>query len=1309
MRVARLPRLSAPRLPKITLPGIPNPGALLDMVRGRQGPGSSPDGHPSDPSALAVEAVGLGAYVAALPVGLAGLIVRRAPIPVEVSAVVGLAESEPRIRRVLQDRLGKVPADIGVTIASAGVQALAFGPLGIIGGIAHHGAQLADLTARRSAWLRRAGDWEQPREPDSRHDDAGPRPSALRPGPIERYASVAETAALGLGGIALFTPASRRASALAVAALPRAAQVGRDAFCARLGRGLAERDIVVLDRGALWRLDRVDTILVDARVLESEGAPARGAVDLLRAADESGALVVLAGDAPDGVHVPEGRQVDGTNLARAVRELQGDGGCVLVVAAQDDGALAAGDVSVGIVGTPGVPWAGDILAGPDLDDAALVIEASGAARAVSHRSVQIAAAASGVAGLLATTRRGAGAPQIARTTVSLATLGAFGWASTRGNDVARRPRPLRADNTPWHELEAEQALDRLQARSDGLAEAEVANRQNGDGQVEEPSGLGFERALAEEVSNPLTPVMAAGAGISAAVGSVVDAVMVGTVLAANALVGAAQRMHTDRALSRLEEREAEDVSVLRGGDVVRVQVEELVPGDVLVLEPGNVIPADGRLIEADALEVDESSLTGESFPVDKSVDPTDAPEVADRRSMVYAGTSVAAGSGRAVVIAVGPMTEANRSVHEIGGKRASEVDSRLDRLTGLITPIALASAGLVVGTGFLRGRPLRQTLGSAVGIAVAAVPEGLPFVSTVAELAAARRLSERNALVRDPKTIEALGRVDVLCFDKTGTLTEGEIELQRVSDGDVDESVDHLSDQGRALLAAALRASPLSNGDEPLAHATDNAVVKAGERAHVDPGFGLPEWKPVAELPFEPERGFHAVRGVADDRALVCVKGAPEVVLERCASWRRGDDVVSLEDGERQEAEAVMERVASDGYRVLAVAERDGSNRDELVEDDIKDLELLGFVALADRIRETAAEAVETARRAGIGVIMITGDHPATAEAVARELGADNGRVIVGSDIENMRDDELQEAAEGAVFARVTPAHKVQIVEALQRGNRVVAMTGDGANDAPAIRLADVGMALGRRGTPAARDAADVVITDDALETIIDAIVEGRAVWASVRDALGVLVGGNLGEIGFTVATGAVTGVSALEPRQILLVNMMTDLLPAMAIAVRPPVERSPERLLREGPESSLKEALTADIVLRGVTTAAGATSAWIAARVTGRAHRASTVGLLALVGTQLGQTLITGGANPSIIGTVAGSSALLAATVQTPGVSQFFGCTPVGPVGWGIAVGASAAATGASVVLRPLAERLLPGQDPKSDDGRGDRGESGA
>ena len=1298
MIAARLPRVRAPRLPSLPKPRMPSPGEVLASLRGRDqlAPSDHAD-HPADLAPIAVEAAGVGAYLAALPVGLAGLVIRRAPIPVEVSAIVSLAESEPRIRRALEGHIGRFPTDIGVTVASAGAQALAFGPLGIVTGIANHTAQLADLAARRNAWFRRAAEWDDDSDQRSgtgrtsvgRDGCAEPLPD----GPIERYTAVTESAGLALGGLALLTPASRRVSALAVAALPRAAHLGRDAFCARLGRGLAGRDVVVLDRDALWRLDRIDTIVLDARLLARDGDLSPGADDLLRAADAAASALVLAGDPPAGAQVPEARCVDATNLAATVRDLQEDGAGVLVVTDRDDDALAVSDVGIGITAPPHVPWTADVLAGPDLDDAALLIEATSAARDVSARSVQIAAGASGVGGVLALTRRGAGAPRVASTSVSLAALGAFAWANVRGSELGRRPRPVRADSTPWHELDAKEVLDRVDTRTDGLTAAEIATRQSQDRHRDQPrQRLGFERALYQELANPLTPAMAAGTAVSATLGSIVDAAMVGGVLAANALVGTTQRLHTDRILNRLEERTVERASALRDGSVSNVESEELVPGDVVVLESGDVVPADCRLVEADALQIDESSLTGESFPVDKSIEPVGAPsQVADRTSMVYAGTNVAAGSGRAVVVATGPLTEANRSARQNGDHRVSGVDNRLNRLGRLVTPVALASGGLVVASGLLRGRSLRQTLGSAVGIAVAALPEGLPFVSTVGELAAARRLSERNALVRDPGTIEALGRVDVVCFDKTGTLTEGQIELQRVTDGVVDESVRELSGRGRRLLGAALRASPLEDEDEPLSHATDQAVVHGGERAGVDVGEGSRHWRPLAELPFEPGRSFHAVRGHADDRALVCVKGAPEVVLERCTSWRRGDEVVNLHDGARSEAESVVERVASHGYRVLAVAQRDASSRDELVEDDVADLELLGFVALADSVRTTAADALATARRAGIQVVMITGDHPATAGAVAEELGAGNGRVLVGTDLDGMSDEELCAAIEeGAVFARVTPAHKVQIVEALQHGGRVVAMTGDGANDASAIRLADVGLALGRRGTPAARDAADVVITDDALETIIEAIVEGRAVWASVRDALGVLVGGNLGEIGFTVLTSALTGASPLGPRQILFVNMMTDLFPAMAIAARPPADRSPETLLGEGPESSLDAALNADIVLRGVATAAGATSAWFAARMTGSARRASTVGLLALVGTQLGQTLVTGGRSPLLLATVAGSGAALAGTVQTPGISQFFGCTPVGPVGWGIALGASAAATGASVLLRPVAQRVF-------------------
>jgi cation-transporting ATPase I len=298
--------------------------------------------------------------------------------------------------------------------------------------------------------------------------------------------------------------------------------------------------------------------------------------------------------------------------------------------------------------------------------------------------------------------------------------------------------------------------------------------------------------------------------------------------------------------------------------------------------------------------------------------------------------------------------------------------------------------------------------------------------------------------------------------------------------------------------------------------------------------------------------------------------------------------------------------------------------------------------------------------------------------------------VLTGPDIDELDDDALASRLAGvSVFARVTPAHKVRIVAAYQRTGRIVAMTGDGANDAPAIRLAHTGIALGRRGSPAARLAADLVVTDDRLETIIDAIVEGRAMWVSVRDALGVLLGGNLGEVAFTLGATAIAGASPLSARQFLLVNLLTDMLPAMTIAVRAPAARSPSSLLHEGPEASLGATLVREVALRATATAGGATGAWLVARPTGTARRARTVALAALVGTQLAQTAVVGRRSPLVVASSAASAATLVAIIQTPVVSHFFGCTPMGPGGWSIAVGATALATGASVLVPPLARRV--------------------
>ncbi|MEU0572309.1 HAD-IC family P-type ATPase, partial [Nonomuraea sp. NPDC005983] len=968
----------------------------------------------------------------------------------------------------------------------------------------------------------------------------------------------------------------------------------------------------------------------------------------------------------------------GTRLAMSVRALQAEGRGVAVVSQRSRRGLSQADLGIGVLeGTRRIPWDADAMG--ELDGVHLLLRCLPCARKASVRSVGVAAAgALAGAGLafLGPQRTAVQRAQLARDSLSLAALVAGEWTA---RNLRRMAPPIQVDQTPWHAMAVRDVLERLRSSPSGLTEAEAEGRRTASARREAPGPVSLLAASAEELANPLTPVLAAGAGVSAAVGSVLDSVLIGGVMVVDAVLGGAQRRGADRAVHRLTEITATRVRLRRPDGGVSGVADTLVPGDVIELRAGDAVPADGRLIQVTGLEVDESTLTGESQLVAKTTVPTAAPAIADRVSMVYQGTTVAAGHGLAVIVATGDATEAGRTaVLAEEGAPPSGVELRLRALSRRILPAAIGSGVLLMVLDLLRGSPLSQALAPAVSMMVAAVPEGLPFVATVAELASAKRLSTRNTLVRNPSTIEALGRVDVLCFDKTGTLTQGHISLGRVSDGWTESEPEGLTPQLRGIVGAALRAGPRFGGGRAIPHPTDRAVVEGAEALGVTPVDGLREWTRVDELPFEPARGYHAVLGLSESGHLLSVKGAPEVVLTRCADVIRGGMTVPLDEGIRRELEQEVDRLALQGYRVLAVAERAASSRAELDESRIERLRFLGFLGLADPVRPTAKRSVEGLMRAGVRVVMITGDHPSTAEAIAAEINALNGlRVMTGPELDDLDDDALAvELPKVAVFARVTPEHKARIVTNLRRAGKVVAVTGDGANDVPAIRLADVGVALGSRATPAARAAADLVVVDDRIETIIDAIVEGRAMWGSVRDALGILLGGNIGEIAFTLGSSLLTRRSALNARQLLLVNLLTDMLPAMAVAIRPPSAASPEKLLAEGPEASLGAALTRDIYLRAVTTAAAATGAWVLARMTGTRSRADTVGLVGLVSAQLLQTVALGGRDRTVLLASLSSLAALAVIVSVPGLSQFFGNRPVGPFGWGIGLGCAAAAT---------------------------------
>ncbi len=1325
--------------------------------------------HPGDREPARRALAGVVADMAGIGAGVLGAAVRLTPFPIELASLVTIVDSEPRLRRVADELLGPPLADITLASVNAVAQGLAQGPLGLLVDGVHRTGLFVEAATRRQAWERAevhtrtqpVGRWGTP-------VGRQPRPTPLPPGPVESYTDRAALATLAGFGVALAaTRDPRRAAAVILAGIPKGARLGREMFAAQLGRALAGRDVIVADHSVLRRLDRVDTVCLDAGVLFS-GLVEVDRVELVGDADhvetqrqiralldpsapgaarrrgewEIGPLVALDVERPLALRralrklggrqsgpevlglahharvvavftvVPEltaGSQalaeaarraghmiaiaggdqslltrlgghllVDGgSSLCESVRDLQADGCAVVLVAGDHARALVAADCGIGVSvdGTPA--WGGHVMV-HGLEQAVFMIDATAVAYEVSRQSAALTLTGTAVGSLLAVS----GAPAAARramTTVNLAALAAQANGARAAIVLSRQPRAQLRDPPPWHELDVDEVLDRLGSSRHGLS-PQAASWRQGPVRRSLSAPLVFAQTITHELANPLTPLLAGGAALSAAVGSPIDAALIGAVTGLSALVGAGQRFRAARSVAALADRSAIPARVVHNGTIDLVPSDSLVPGSVFVVEAGSVVPGDARVIDAANLEVDEANLTGESFPVAKSPQPCFAPVMAERTSMLYEGTTIVAGDAMAVVVATGDDTQAAAGARWQERQQAPRgVDQRMARLSALTLPFAALGGAGVIGAGLLRGRPLSDSLGAGVSLAVAAVPEGLPVLATMAELAAARRLSARGALVRDPGALEALGRVEVLCIDKTGTLTQGRIHLHSIFDGHADADASALSDRHRRVLAAARRASPAPLGGQPLPHPTDQAVVEAARTWEADLVLGAPGWTATADLPFEPSRGYHASLGRAEAGLVLTVKGAPEVVLARCSTrlGRTGPRPVGAT--ERRRLAGVVDRLARRGLRVLAVAERHVDADTVTVEDGlVDDLEFLGLLALADPVRSSASGALSSLRRAGVEVVMVTGDHPSTAEGIAAELGILNGRrIMTGAELEALDDDALRGVVDQvSVFARVAPADKVRIVTAYQRTGRAVAMTGDGANDAAAIRLADAGIALGAHSTPAARNAADVVITDDRVETIVDAIIEGRAMWGSVRDALAILLGGNLGEIAFTVGASALTGRTPLGVRQLLLVNLLTDVAPALAIAVRPPRSRDHQDLLDEGPDRSLGAPLQHAIVMRAVITAAGAGAAWSLASVTGGPKRAGTVALVALVGTQLGQTVTSGGAHPTVLAASVGSAALLAAIVQTPVVSQFFGCTPLGPLAWATAAGSAAGAT---------------------------------
>jgi Ca2+-transporting ATPase len=769
-----------------------------------------------------------------------------------------------------------------------------------------------------------------------------------------------------------------------------------------------------------------------------------------------------------------------------------------------------------------------------------------------------------------------------------------------------QPKPA----TPaFHGLSVDDALRELRSSPDGLTEAEARARLERYGpnllQVARPRSAW--RILLDQLRSVVVLLLVAAVVASIAFGDVADAAAIGAVLVLNTLLGFFTELRARRAMHALLRLDAPRAVVTRDGVRRDIEARELVPGDVMRIEAGQWVAADVRLIEATELRVNEAALTGESLPVDKSDKPApaDAP-LPERDSMLFKGTSVVAGAGLAVVTATGMDTELGRIGGLVGGIREERtpLEERLDALGRKLVWLALAVGALVVALGALRGLPLARMIEAGIALAIAAVPEGLPAVSTIALAVGVRRMARRNALVRRLPSVETLGSVTVICTDKTGTLTAGEMSATTLWIGERDVSVsgtgygpegtfaehgnplEPLSDRGLALalrIAALANRAELESADGKWSvhgDPTEGALLALAHKAGIRRDRLLEELPEVGEVPFSSERMFMATFHMAEnDRIVAYVKGAPRRVVPLCARSLTADGDRPLDDAGRR---ALLERnleLAGRGLRVLALACGTVSRAEHAA---LRDLTFVGYVGIIDPPAPGVRETIVTFRDAGIRTVMLTGDQQRTAEAIARDLGIldGDGEILDGRELERLSETELASRADRvAGFSRVSPEQKLTIVAAYQDRGDIVAMLGDGVNDAAALKKADVGVAMGRRGTDVAKEAAVVVLQDDRFQTIGAAVEEGRVIFENIRKFVFYLFSCNMAEIIVLLAAAAAGFPLPLLPLQILWLNLVTDTFPAFALAVEP----AESGVMRRPPRQP-GEAIMSGAFLRRVT-----------------------------------------------------------------------------------------------------------------------------
>lgn len=732
----------------------------------------------------------------------------------------------------------------------------------------------------------------------------------------------------------------------------------------------------------------------------------------------------------------------------------------------------------------------------------------------------------------------------------------------------------------WYRKEITEVLKELATDEvKGLSDVEAVRRLTAHGPNELQAGGGISPwvILFEQFKNVLIIILLIATALSAFLGHGVEAIAIAFIVLFAVLLGFVQEYRAERAIEALREMAAPTATVLRAGNELEIPARDLVPGDVILLRTGDKVPADARLIETVNLQIEEAALTGESVPVAKHTAPLANGQLAigDRKNMVYSGTVVTYGRGQAVVVATGMKTEFGQVTGLLQTVEAGKtpLQENLDRVGKVLAKAAFGIVLLIVILGLLRGQPFLEMFIFGITLAVAAVPEALPAVVTISLAIGVQRMVKRNALVRRLPTVEAIGSTSVICSDKTGTLTKDEMTVRKIFVGGRTVEVfgagyepggafvwNGSSVEPPVPLLALLRGAALasdarlvqSNGHwEIKGDPTEGALVVVAAKANLDKNDLETQFPRVNEIPFTSETKRMTTLHVSSGGTIAYSKGAPEIILASCEQQLTDDGELVLDGAAREAILGTAQQMAGDALRVLAVAYKSPA----YPEDAERAMTFLGLIGMIDPPRAEAKPAIETCEEAGIKPVMITGDHPLTAQAIARELGLLKiGRVVTGVQLETMSETEFEREVENIeVYARVSPAHKLRVVTALQQKGHIVAMTGDGINDASALKKADVGVAMGITGTDVSKEAAAITLTDDNFASIVAAVEEGRGIFDNIKKYLMYLLSSNIGEIGLMAGATLLGLPLPLTAVQILYVNLATDGLPALALAVDPP------------------------------------------------------------------------------------------------------------------------------------------------------------